>query len=41
MITKYVKIDGVVRYFPNGYEAAKGVATKPAPKKDKSKSKSK
>ena len=36
MMTKYVKIDGVVRYFPNGYEAAKEVADKPAkPKKKK------
>ena len=32
MMTKYVKIDGVVRYFPNGYEAAKKVAEKPAKK---------
>lgn len=36
MMTKYVKIDGVVRYFPNGYEAAKEVADKtPKPKKGK------
>ena len=39
MMTKYVKIDGVVRYFPNGYEAAKEVVGKTAPKKGKSKSK--
>ena len=29
-MTKYVKIDRIVRYFPNGYEAAKEVAGKSA-----------
>lgn len=36
MMTKYVKIDGVVRYFPNGYEAEREVAGKASkPKKEK------
>lgn len=35
-MTKYVNINGIIRYYPNGYEAAEVVAEKAAkPKKKK------
>lgn len=40
-MTKYVRIDGVVRYFPNGCEAEAEIASEAAPKKGKKQSKAK